>query len=112
MLRAIAHSAFRDHAVNLACEGCLEHLGFACVRGYAGNAEYPTCAEALGPNDAYDAYEPIGGARATDRHQDLDCDNERARDSDCDSAGERARASLTLTSTSPYPYVHVRVVRA
>ena len=54
MLRAIAHASFRDHAVDLACAGCIEHLAFATVRGYDGNADYPTCSEALGPNDAFD----------------------------------------------------------
>lgn len=106
MLRAIAHASFCDHPVDLACEGCLEVLGFATVRGYDGNTHYPTCGEALGRNDAYDAYEPIGGARATDRHQQLDCDSGDPRDSDgdsenhSDSHSEPERASLPAAQRS------------
>lgn len=58
MLRAIAHAMFRNHELDLACTGCLEVLGFATVRGYEGRTDYPTCSEALGPNDSHGPCDP------------------------------------------------------
>jgi hypothetical protein len=80
MLRAIAHAVFRDHQQDQRCHGCLELAGFATMRGYAGNAEYPTCGEALGPNDAFESV----GADAGEPDSDTEPDHasEPANDAD------------------------------
>lgn len=46
--RAFYHYVRRNHDLNPAgCDGCREAAAFLTIPGYEGDAEYPTCAEAL-----------------------------------------------------------------
>ena len=47
MERSIRHSLFRNHPMSIKCAGCLEHLGFGTVEGYAGDVDYPICGDGM-----------------------------------------------------------------